>query len=311
MEKKATRDGFGEGIVYLGETNPQVVVLSADLTESTRAEKFRERFPERFFSCGIAEQNMIGIASGLASGGKIPFACSFGVFSSGRCWDQIRMSVCYSNFNVKIVGSHGGITVGEDGASHQALEEFALLRVLPRIKIVVPCDAIEAKKATIQAAQVFGPLYLRTGREKVPIITKEEDSFVIGKAKIFKEGKDVSIFACGIMVSQALNAQQILAQEGISAEVINIHTLKPLDLETILNSVKKTKAVVTAEEHQLNGGLGSAIAEVLGENFPVPLERIGIKDVFGESGKPLELMEKYGLTHSYIVDAVHKVLKRK
>jgi len=311
FEMKATRDGYGEGLVALGEKNPQVVVLSADLTDSTRASMFKEKFPERFFTMGVAEADMIGTAGGLSLVGKIPFCCSLGVFASGRVWDQVRVTVCYSNLNVKIGGSHGGITVGEDGASHQSLEDITLMRVLPNMKVVVPCDAIETRKATIYAAEVSGPVYIRFGRPPVPTLTKEDTPFVLGKAITMREGKDAAIFACGIMVYEALEAAKGLHKKGISARVINLHTVKPIDEEKIFEAARETGAIVTAEEHQLSGGFGSAVAEVVGRQFPVPVEMVGIKDRFGESGSPQELMQDFGLTRFDIVKAVERAVKRK
>jgi len=311
FEMKATRDGYGEGLVALGEKNPQVVVLSADLTDSTRASMFKEKFPERFFTMGVAEADMICTAGGLSLVRKIPFCCSLGVFASGRVWDQVRVTICYSNLNVKIGGSHGGITVGEDGASHQSLEDITLMRVLPNMKVVVPCDAIETRKATIQAAEVWGPVYIRFGRPPVPTLTKEDTPFVLGKAITMREGKDVAIFACGIMVYEALEAAKELHKKGISARVINLHTVKPIDEEKIFEAARETGAIVTAEEHQLSGGFGSAVAEVVGRQFPVPVEMVGIKDRFGESGSPQELMQDFGLTRFDIVKAVERVVKRK
>jgi len=308
---KATREGYGEGLVILGERNPQVVVLSADLTDSTRASMFKERFPERFFTMGVAEADMIGIAGGLSLVGKIPFCCSLGVFASGRVWDQVRVTVCYSNLNVKIGGSHGGISVGADGASHQSIEEISLMRVLPNMKVIVPCDAIETRKATIRAGEVTGPVYLRFGRPPVPIITTEDTPFILGKAITMREGKDVTIFACGIMVYEALKAAEELNRKGISARVINLHTVKPIDEEIIFKAARDTGAIVTAEEHQLSGGFGSAVAEVVVKEYPVPVEMVGIKDRFGASGSPEELMHDYGLTRFDIIRAVERVLKRK
>ncbi len=311
FEMKSTREGYGEGLVVLGEKNPQVVVLSADLTDSTRASMFKEKFPERFFTMGVAEADMIGTAGGLSLVGKIPFCCTFGVFASGRVWDQVRVTICYSNLNVKIGGSHGGITVGEDGASHQSLEDITLMRVLPNMRVVVPCDAIETRKATINAAEVAGPVYIRFGRPSVPTITQEDTPFILGEAISMREGKDVAIFACGIMVYEALQAAKDLDKKGISARVIDVHTVKPIDEEKIFEAARETGAIVTAEEHQLSGGFGSAVAEVVGKEFPVPLEMVGIKDRFGESGNPQELMQDFGLTRFDIVKAVERVLKRK
>jgi len=311
VQKKATREGYGEGLVALGERNPQVVVLSADLTDSTRASMFKKRFPERFFTMGVAEADMIGTAGGLSLVGKIPFCCSFGVFASGRVWDQVRMTVCYSNLNVKIGGSHGGVSVGADGASHQSVEDIALMRVLPNMKIVVPCDAIETRKATIQAGEIFGPVYIRFGRPPVPIITTEDTPFAIGKAITMRDGKDVAIFACGIMVNEALEAARELDKKRISARVINLHTVKPIDEEIVLEAAKETGCIVTAEEHQLAGGFGSAVAETVTKRFSVPVEMVGIKDRFGKSGSPEELMKEFEITRFDILRAVERVLKRK
>lgn len=308
---KPTRDGYGKGLVRLGKANKDVVVLSADLTESTRAEWFKKEFPERFFSFGIAEQDMISTASGFALSGKIPFCCTFGVFASGRAWDQVRMSVGYMNLNIKIGGTHGGILVGADGASHQALEEITLMRVVPNMKVIAPCDVIEAEKATVASAHTDGPVYLRLGREKVPILTKEGDSFTIGKAVTVREGKDLTIIACGVMVYHAILAEEILKKEGIDAGIINLHTIKPIDEEAIIEVAKKSGAIVTAEEHLLYGGMGSAVSEVLGQNYPVCVEMVGIKDRFGESGMPWELMKHFHLMPEDIAEAARRVLRRK
>jgi len=311
FEMKATRDGYGEGLVALGERNPQVVVLSADLTDSTRASMFKKRFPERFFTMGVAEADMIGTAGGLSLAGKIPFCCSFGVFASGRVWDQVRITICYSNLNVKIGGSHGGISVGADGATHQSIEEITLMRVLPNMKVIVPCDAIETRKATIQAGEVLGPVYIRFGRPPIPVITTEATPFLLGRAITMREGKNVAIFACGGMVYEALEAANELDKKGISAGVINLHTVKPIDEEKIFETARETGAIVTAEEHQLSGGFGSAVTEVVVKQFAVPVEMVGIKDRFGESGSPQELMQDFGLTRFDIIKAVERVLKRK
>ena len=311
VEQVPTRDGYGQGVVALGEKNPNVVVLTGDLSESTRANMFEEKFPERFIECGVAEQNMMGIAAGLALSGKIPFVSSYAVFVPGRCWDQLRVSVCYSKANVKVAGAHSGISVGPDGATHQALEDIASVRVLPNIVVEVPCDAIEAKKTTIAIGEYTGPAYFRFHREKTPVITTQDSPFKIGKAEVFREGTDVTIVACGPLVYQALVAAKELEKEGIKAEVINNHTIKPIDKLTLASSAKKTGAVVTVEEHQINGGLGGAVAEVLAENFPVPMERIGMPDTFGESGQPNQLLEKYGMSVKKIKEAVYSVIKRK
>ena len=311
VEQVPTRDGYGQGVVALGEKNPNVVVLTGDLSESTRANMFQEKFPERFIEVGVAEQNMMGIAAGLALSGKIPFVSSYAVFVPGRCWDQLRVSVCYSKANVKVAGAHAGISVGPDGATHQALEDIAIVRCLPNIIVEVPCDALEAKKTTIAIGEYTGPSYFRFHREKTPVITTQDTSFKIGKAEIFREGENVTVVACGPLVYQSLLAAKELEKEGIKAEVINNHTIKPIDKLTLAASAKKTGAVVTVEEHQINGGLGGAVAEVLAENYPVPMERIGMPDSFGESGQPNELLEKYGMSVKKIKEAVKSVLKRK
>ncbi|MFC1624644.1 transketolase family protein [Candidatus Omnitrophota bacterium] len=311
MDKKPTRDGFGEALVELGEKRNDIVVLSADLTESTRAGWFKKRFPERFFSMGVSEQDMICTAAGLALSGKTPFACTFGVFASGRAWDQVRVSVAYMESNVKIVGTHGGISVGPDGPTHQAIEEIALMRILPNMTVIVPCDYIEAKKATIASASYKGPAYLRFGRSNVPIITNEKDYFEIGKANTLKEGKDVTIIACGYEVYEALLAYEILKKEGIFARIINLHTLKPVDRDAIIKAAKETRAIVTAEEHTIIGGLGGTVSEVLSQEFPVPIEFIGVKDRFGESGSPDELFKVFELTSADIVKAAKRAIGRK
>ena len=311
LQKSPTRDGFGKGLVELGKTDKRVVVLSADLTDSTRAAWFKKEFPERFFSFGVAEQDMIGEAAGFSLMGKIPFACTFGVFASGRAWDQVRVSVAYMNLNVKIVGSHGGISVGPDGATHQALEEIALMRILPNMSVVVPADAVEAKRATIASAGVKGPVYLRFGRSPTPVITKEEDNFEIGKARILKDGSDVTIIACGQMVWESVCACDILEKEGVSARLVNMHTPKPIDRDAILESARKTGCVVTAEEHTILGGMGSAVAEVLIQEFPVPMKMVGVRDRFGVSGEPDELFRHFGLTPEDIAKAAKEVLKLK
>lgn len=305
------RDGFGKGLVALGEKNPRVVALCADLTKSTRVGPFKERFPERFFQFGVAEQNMMGAAAGFSLAGFIPYVCTYGVFATGRCFDQLRISVAYSKCNVKIEGAHAGVMVGPDGATHQALEDIALARVLPNLFVIEPCDAIEAMKATLAMAEIEGPVYIRLTREKIPVITLEDSPFTIGKANILLEGKDATVIACGPEVGEALLASESLEKEGIKIGVINLHTIKPLDKDNIIQAAQKTGAIVTAEAHQIACGMGSAVAEVLCQNYPVPIEMVGVKDRFGESGKPHELMEKFGLSSIYIVEAVKKVLKRK
>ena len=311
VKMASTRDGFGEGLVQLGKDNKNVVVLSADLTDSTRAAWFKKDFPERFFGLGVAEQDMMGAAAGFALMGKIPFACTFGVFASGRAWDQIRVSIAYMNLNVKIAGTHGGISVGPDGATHQAIEEIALMRIIPNMTIVVPCDALEARRATIEAAGLKGPVYLRLGRSGVPVITKPEDTFKIGKANTLREGKDLTIFACGQMVSEALWAADELAKGGIKARVVNLHTPKPIDRDAIIKASLETGAIVTAEEHTVMGGMGSAIAEVVSQSCPVPMKMVGVQNRFGCSGEPEELFKYFGLLAADIVKAAHEVLLMK
>lgn len=310
-EMKATRDGFGEALLELGRRNEKIVALSGDLQDSTRAEYFMKEFPHRFFSVGISEQDMVATAAGLAAEGFIPFACSFAVFLTNRAYDMIRITVCYNNHNVKLIGSHGGITVGADGATAQCLEDFAIMRVLPNMRVVCPVDAIEAKKATRAITDLVGPVFMRTSRAKFPIITKESDDFILGKANILREGKDVTIIACGIMVSESLKAADVLSKEGIEARVVNMHTIKPIDVETITLSAHETGAIVTAEEHQINGGLGSAVAEVVVRKCPVPVEMVAVDDVFGESGEEEELMQKFHLKDTDIVEAAKRALKRK
>lgn len=311
IEQKPTRFGYADALLALGERNPKVVVLDADLAKSTLTSKFAEKFPDRFFDCGIAEQNMVGIAGGLALTGKIPFVNTYGVFLAGRAWDQIRTSVCYGDLNVKVVGAHGGLSVGPDGATHQALEEIALMRVLPRMQVVVPCDSNQAYKATLAAARVPGPVYIRLGREPTPVITTAEAPFVWGRGQVLRSGNDVAIFACGLMVYLSLVAADKLAKRGISARVINLHTIKPIDEALILKAARECRAVVTCEEHQVMAGFGSAVAEVLVRKFPVPLEMVGVRDSFGESGEPWELLGKYHLLDRDIIQAALKAIKRK
>jgi transketolase len=310
-EKKDTRSGFGAGLLELGRTNPDVVALCADLTGSLKMDAFEKEFPERFFQIGIAEANMIGIAAGMTIGGKIPFTGTFANFSTGRVYDQIRQSVAYSGKNVKICASHAGLTLGEDGATHQILEDVGMMRMLPHMTVINPCDFNQTKAATMAIAAHEGPVYLRFGRPAVPNFTPADQKFEIGKAVMLNEGTDVSIFATGHLVWKAILAGHILAEKGISAEIINIHTIKPLDEEAILASVAKTKCVVSAEDHQLNGGLGDAIAQLLGRKMPTPLEMVGVQDSFGESGTPDQLMEKYGLTEQNIVAAAERAISRK
>lgn len=310
-EKKDTRSGFGAGLSEVGKQNADVVALCADLTESLKMDAFAKEFPTRFFQVGIAEANMIGIAAGLTIGGKIPFTGTFANFSTGRVYDQIRQSVAYSNKNVKICASHAGLTLGEDGATHQILEDIGLMKMLPGMVVINPCDFNQTKAATIAIAKHNGPVYLRFGRPAVPNFTPADQKFEIGKAVVLTEGTDVTIIATGHLVWKAIEAEAQLAQLGISAEVINIHTIKPLDDAAILKSVTKTKCVVTAEEHQMNGGLGDSVAQLLTRKLPTPQEFVAVNDSFGESGTPDELMTKYGLDTTDIVSAVHKVLKRK
>ena len=300
---KGTRDGFGDALLQLASKNENIVALCADLTESLRLDKFRETFPQRFFEMGVAEQNMIGVAAGLSTAGKIPFAASYAVFSPGRTWDQIRVSVCYPQNNVKIIGGHTGLTVGPDGATHQAMEDIALMRVLPNMKVLIPCDYWQAYRMTEYISKTNGPFYLRLGRNNLPQITTEKTLFDINKAQILKEGSDVTIIASGIMVYEALKASNELSKNGVSAEVINLHTIKPIDKETIIKSAEKTKFVITAEEHQVYGGVGSAVTEVLSVNAPTKIKMVAINDTFGESGNPDELMKKYKITSDDIIKA--------
>ena len=311
IEQVPTRFGYGEGLVIAGKENPNIVALCADLTDSTKTSVFKKEFPDRFVEMGITEQNMASLASGMAAAGKIPFISSYAMFSPGRNWEQIRTTICYNNQNVKIAGAHSGVSVGPDGATHQAIEDIAITRVIPNIVVIAPCDVIEAKKATVATAKYKGPVYIRFTREKTPVMTTEDTPFEIGKAEILREGNDVTIIGCGPLVYEALKAAEELAKEGIEAEVINNHTVKPMDKDTILKSVKKTGCVVTIEEHQAAGGMGSAVSEILSQNYPAPMEIIGVKDRFGESGEPAELLEKFGLTAENIIEVVRKVIKRK
>jgi len=311
MADKATRDGFGEGLLELGKTNPNVVALSGDLEDSARAVAFKQQFPDRFFSVGIAEQDMVGTAAGLALGGKIPFACSFSQFVTGKALEQMRLAVCYQRLNVKIVGSHGGLSVGADGATAEALEEFAHLRSLPSMTLLVPCDALEAKKATLAAAAHDGPVYLRLGRSLVPLITKPEDPFVIGRANTLRAGDDIALIACGTMVAHALAAAEQLAKDDIQARVLNVHTIKPIDHAAILKAARETGAIVTVEEHTVLGGLGGAVAEVVVQERPVPMRFVGVQDRFGTSGDPAELLKAFHLMPEDIARAAKDVLKLK
>lgn len=306
-----TRSGFGAGLLEAGKINPQVVALCADLTGSLKMDAFKKAFPERFFQMGIAEANMIGVAAGLATAGKIPFTGTFANFSTGRVYDQIRQSVAYSGKNVKICASHAGLTLGEDGATHQILEDIGMMKMLPDMVVINPCDYNQTKAATMAIAEYEGPCYLRFGRPKVPIFTAPDQVFEIGKAWTIFEGADVSIFCTGHLVWKSIQAAQILAEKGIHAEVINIHTIKPIDAEAVLRSAAKTRCVVTAEEHMFNGGMGDSICQLLARQMPLPVEMVGVNDTFGESGTPDELMAKYHIDTIDVVAAVEKVIKRK
>lgn len=310
-DKKDTRSGFGAGMLELGRKNKNVVALCADLSGSLKLDDFIKEFPERFFQAGVAEANMMGVAAGLTIGGKIPFASTFANFATGRVYDQIRQSIAYSNKNVKICASHAGLTLGEDGATHQILEDIGLMKMLPNMAVIVPCDYNQTKAATIAIAEHVGPVYLRFGRPKVPNFTPADQTFEIGKAQLISEGFHVSIFATGHLVWKAIEAAKELSEKGFSAEVINIHTIKPLDEEAILKSVSKTRCVVAAEEHQRNGGLGDSIAQLLARELPAPMEFVAVNDSFGESGKPEELMRKYHIDTPDIVQAALKVMARK
>ena len=311
FEKKDTRSGFGAGLLEAGRRNPKVVAFCADLTGSLKMGDFAKEFPERFFQTGIAEANMTNMAAGMALSGFVPFTGTFAAFATGRVYDQIRQCVAYSNKNVKIAASHAGVTLGEDGATHQILEDIGLMKMLPNMTVVVPCDYNQTMNATIAAAEYDGPVYLRFGRPRVPNFTPADQKFEIGKAQMIQEGKDVTIFACGHLVWKAIEALEILKEQGISAELINIHTIKPLDVEAVLKSVAKTRCVVTAEEHMRNGGLGDSIAQVLALNNPAPIEMVAVNDIFGQSGTPDELLKAYHLDTPDIVEAVNKVIKRK
>ena len=310
-EKKDTRSGFGAGLLEAGRRNPKVVAFCADLTGSLKMGDFAKEFPERFFQTGIAEANMTNMAAGMALSGFVPFTGTFAAFATGRVYDQIRQCVAYSNKNVKIAASHAGVTLGEDGATHQILEDIGMMKMLPNMTVIVPCDYNQTMNATIAAAEYDGPVYLRFGRPKVPNFTPADEKFVIGKAQMIKEGTDVSIFACGHLVWKAMEAVEVLKEQGINAELINIHTIKPLDVEAVLKSVAKTRCVVTAEEHMRNGGLGDSIAQVLALNAPAPIEMVAVDDVFGQSGTPDELLKAYHLDTPDIVEAAKKVIKRK
>ena len=320
VEQKPIRDGYGEGLVIAGGKDPNVVVLCADLTESTRSEAFAKKFPDRFFEVGVAEQNMATIAAGLGISGKVPFISSYATFSPGRNWGQIRTTIAYNDSNVKIAGHHAGISVGPDGATHQAIEDIATMRVMPNVKVFVPCDAIQAKKTTLAAAQIWGPIYIRFARKKTPVITTNDTPYTPGKADIFwvpstssGRGKkpQVAIIACGPLVYQALLAARELEKLGVGSVVLNNHTVKPMDEEKVVEVAKRCGAVVTVEEHQVMGGMGSAVAEALARKFPTPMEFVGMQNVFGESGKPAELIEKYGMGAKDIKTAALRVIKRK
>ena len=315
VEQVPIRKGFGQGLLEAGEKNPQVVGLCADLTESTQMHLFRNKFPERFVEIGVAEQNLAGVASGMSAMGKIPFISSYAMFSPGRNWEQIRTTICYNDRAVVIAGSHAGVSVGPDGGTHQAIEDIALTRVIPNLVVISPCDHIEARKATLVSAELGKPVYIRLAREKTPVITTDETPFEMGKAQIYygeKDAKaDVSIIATGALVYRALKVAEALKKENISAKVLNVATIKPMDAETVINIAKTTGAIVTVEEHQIAGGFGSAISECLAQNFPVPIEFIGVHDQFGQSGTPDELLEHYGMAESDILAAAKKVIGRK
>ncbi len=307
--KIATRDAYGKALVKLGQINDDVVVLDADLSKSTKTNDFFKAYPNRFFNMGIAEQNLVGAACGFAAAGKIPFASTFAMFATGRAFEVIRNSVCYPKLNVKICATHAGITVGEDGGSHQSVEDISLMRSIPNMTVLVPADGIEAEKMILEAAKFNGPMYVRLGRSAVPTLFDENYEFKIGKGAVLRDGNDATIIACGIMVNEALVAADILKAENIDVRVINMSTIKPIDTELIISAAKETKAIVTAEEHSVIGGLGSAVSEVVSENHPVIVKKVGMNDTFGESGTPNELLEKYGLTAKNIADKVREALK--
>ena len=313
VEQVPIRQGFGEGLLSSAKLDERVVGLCADLTESTKMDAFKKDFPKRFIEIGVAEQNLAAVASGVAAMGKIPFLSSYAVFSPGRNWEQIRTTICYNDRNVKIVGSHAGVSVGPDGGSHQALEDIAIMRTLPRMRVIVPCDSIEAKKATIAIAKKDGPVYLRLAREKTPVVTTEDTPFEFGKASLLwnSEKPTVAIIACGPMVYNSLIAAKNLSEEGIEVLVLNLHTIKPIDKETVIEVAKRAGRVVTVEEHQVAGGMGSAVAEVLAQNYPVPMEFVGVQDKFGQSGTPTELVEFYGMGVGSIIEAIKKIMSKK
>ena len=311
MSSIATRDAYGKALVKLGQINEQVVVLDADLSKSTKTNDFYKAYPDRFFNMGIAEQNLIGAACGLATAGKIPFASSFAMFATGRAFEIIRNSVAYPKLNVKVCATHAGITVGEDGASHESIEDIAIMRTVPNMTVLVPADGVEAEQMILEAARVYGPMYVRLGRSAVPTIFDENYKFEIGKGVVVREGNDATIIACGIMVYEAIKASEELALEGINTRVINMSTIKPIDKELIINAARETKAIVTAEEHSIIGGLGSAVSEVVSEECPVVVKKVGVNDSFGESGTPAELLKKYVLTSDDIVKAVKEAITKK
>ena len=311
MSNIATREAYGKALVKLGQINDNVVVLDADLSKSTKTNDFYKAFPERFFNMGIAEQNLIGAACGLATAGKIPFASSFAMFATGRAFEVIRNSVAYPKLNVKVCATHAGLTVGEDGASHETVEDIAIMRVIPNMTVLVPADGVEAEQMILEAARVYGPMYVRLGRSAVPTLFDENYKFEIGKGVVVREGNDATIIACGIMVNEAIIASKTLKSEGINARVVNMSTIKPIDRELIINAAKETGVIVTAEEHSIIGGLGSAVSEVVSEECPVVVKKVGVKDVFGESGTPMELLKKHGLTAENIVDTVRQAVAKK
>ena len=310
-EMIATRQAYGDALVELGEKNKDIVVLDADLSKSTTTAKFGKKFPDRFFNMGVAEANMMNTAAGLATCGKIAFVSSFSIFATGRAWEQIRNTICYSGLNVKIVATHSGVSVGPDGASHQCIEDISLMKTIPTMTVVEPCDAVETRKAILAAVAHKGPIYIRLGRAAVPVITKKEDLYTIGKATILRNGKDVAIVACGALVANSLTAADVLSKEGIEATVVNMHTIKPIDQEILVKVAKQVNAVVTAEQHVLDGGLGSAVASVLARNYPVPMEMIGIDNRFGQSGEPDILFKEYPLLPEDIVVAAKRAIERK
>ena len=311
MSNIATREAYGKALVKLGDLREDIVVLDADLSKSTKTSEFAKTFPTRFFNMGIAEQNLIGTACGMATAGKIPFASTFAMFATGRGFEIIRNSVCYPNLNVKICATHAGISVGEDGASHQSVEDIAIMRAVPNMTVLVPCDAVETEKMIFEIVNHKGPVYVRLGRSAVPQVFGEDYDFELGKGVILREGADATIIACGIMVNEAINASKLLKSEGINVRVINMSTIKPIDEELIIESAKRTGAIVTVEEHNVVGGLGSAVSEIVSENYPVLVKKIGINDVFGQSGKPKQLMEEYGLTVENIINKVKEAIKAK